>query len=291
MREEDLGNFSAGSMRQREHLDEATVACWVTFCAEAIRPLTLFVALQVAMDIDPARTGRADKTEELFRAAPAVDPRKLQMSDLDMDPASLADIDGFGHRVVDGVRLIADVRRIPGTMLFQDLAERPHLVGFGVEPRGCEQPARHAESTGFERLREHFLHMEKLAVARRAVLHAHRHQAQRVVPDLHDGIHRDCRPRRHIVGEIGFGEGQPGRACRKIMGEEVGLPGQGRRNREAAIADDLRGDPLADLCFRQRIERQGEVGVGMNVDEARGKDPSGPVDLPDRGFGPPRLNG
>src|SRR3954471_10758182 len=46
MREEDLGDFSAGSMRQREHLDEATVACWVTFCAEAIRLLIQFVALQ-----------------------------------------------------------------------------------------------------------------------------------------------------------------------------------------------------------------------------------------------------
>src|SRR3954469_25726761 len=45
MREEDLGNFSAGGMRQREHLDEATVACWVTFCAEAIRLPILIVAL------------------------------------------------------------------------------------------------------------------------------------------------------------------------------------------------------------------------------------------------------
>src|SRR3954449_2227205 len=45
IREEDLGNFSAGSMKQREHLDEATVACWVTFCAEAIRSRLLIVAL------------------------------------------------------------------------------------------------------------------------------------------------------------------------------------------------------------------------------------------------------
>ena len=213
------------------------------------------------------------------------------MGDLNMDPAALADIDGFGHRIVDGVQLVADMRRISGAMLFQDLAERPHLFGFGIEPRGCEQPARHAERAGIERLREHFLHMEKLAVAGRPVLHAHRHQTQRVVSDLHDGIHRDCRPRRHVAGEIGLGEGQPGRACRKIIGEKVGLSGQGRRNREAAIADHLGGDPLADLRFRQRIERQGEVGVGMNVDEAGGEDPSGPVDLPRRGFGPPRLDG
>ena len=29
----------------------------------------------------------------------------------------------------------------------------------------------------------------------------------------------------------------------------------------------------------------------MNVDKAGGEDPSGPVDLPRRGFGPPRLDG
>src|SRR3954452_15780303 len=44
MRDKDLGNFSAGSMRQREHLDEAMVACWVTFCAAAMRLLILFAA-------------------------------------------------------------------------------------------------------------------------------------------------------------------------------------------------------------------------------------------------------
>src|SRR4051812_46926666 len=47
MRDKDLGNFSAGSMRQREHLDEATVACWVTFCAAAIRTKVLIVAQQI----------------------------------------------------------------------------------------------------------------------------------------------------------------------------------------------------------------------------------------------------
>ena len=236
------------------------------------------------MDVDPARPGRLDHAEELFRAAPAVDPRKLQMGDLNMDPAALADVDGFGHRVVDGVRLVANMRRISGAMLFQDAAERPDLVGFGIEPRRREQPARHAERAGFERLREHFLHMAKLAVAGRAVLHAHRHQTQRVVSDLHDGVHRDGRPRFHVAGEIGFGEGQPGRAGRKIIGEEVGLSGQGRRDREAAIADHLGRDPLADLRLRQRIERQGEIGVGMNVDKAGGEHPAGPVDLPRQRF-------
>jgi hypothetical protein len=45
--EESLGNFSAGNMRQREHLDEATVACWVTFSGEAIRLPILIAALHL----------------------------------------------------------------------------------------------------------------------------------------------------------------------------------------------------------------------------------------------------
>src|SRR5215218_10728 len=38
-------------MRQREHLDEATVASSVTFRAEAIRPLTLFAAPQTSLPL------------------------------------------------------------------------------------------------------------------------------------------------------------------------------------------------------------------------------------------------
>jgi hypothetical protein len=44
----------AGNMRQQEHFDEATAACWVTFCAEAIRPLTLFAAPHLTM-LSPSR--------------------------------------------------------------------------------------------------------------------------------------------------------------------------------------------------------------------------------------------
>ena len=87
------------------------------------------------MNVDPARAGRIDNAEELFGAAPAVDPRKLQMGDLNMDSAALADVDGFGDRLVDGVRLVADMRGIAGAMLFQDVAERADLVGLGIERR------------------------------------------------------------------------------------------------------------------------------------------------------------
>jgi hypothetical protein len=42
---------------------------------------------------------------------------------------------------------------------------------------------------------------------------------------------------------------------------------------------------LSDLGFRHRVERQREVGMGMNVDKTGGKHQPGRVDFPRRGFG------
>jgi hypothetical protein len=169
-------------------------------------------------------------------------------------------------------------------VLLQHVAESSDLFGLGVEAGRGEQAARHAERAGIERLREHFLHMAKLAFAGRPVLHAHRHQAQ------HDGIHRYCRPGSHVAGEIRLGKREPRRARRKIVGEEFSLSRQSRRNREAAIPDDLRSNPLPDFRFRERVERQREVGMGMNVDKAGGEHQSGRVDFLHRGFGTPGLD-
>ena len=62
------------------------------------------------MNLDAAPAGRLDSTEEFLGTTPAVDAGKLQMGDLDVDPAALADIDGLGDGIVDRVRLVADVR-------------------------------------------------------------------------------------------------------------------------------------------------------------------------------------
>ena len=42
------------------------------------------------------------------------------------------------------------------------------------------------------------------------------------------------------------------------------------------MADDLGGDALADLAFGFRIDRQREIGMGLDVDEAgRDREPCG----------------
>jgi hypothetical protein len=46
----DLLEILAESMRQREHLDEAMVAYWVTFSGEGIRLPIQFVALHMPQD-------------------------------------------------------------------------------------------------------------------------------------------------------------------------------------------------------------------------------------------------
>ena len=68
------------------------------------------VRILIAVNIDPTSAGRTDSIEELFCSAPAVNARKLQMCDLNMDAAALADVDRFGDRLVDPMPLVADMR-------------------------------------------------------------------------------------------------------------------------------------------------------------------------------------
>src|SRR5256885_8123389 len=53
-----------------------------------------------------------------------------------------------------------------------------------------------------------------------------------------------------------------------------------RRDREAAMSDNLGRDALADLALGLWVDRQGEIGVGLDVDKAgRDRQPRG-VDNP-----------
>ena len=111
--------------------------------------------------------------------------------------------------------------------------------------------------------------MIELARGRFAVAHAHGHQAQRVVADQHAGVHRGRRKRVEIFGERELAERRPGRRRAQIVLQELHLAGQAWRHREPAMADDFGGDPLAHFAFCLGIDRQREVGVGLDVDEAR----------------------
>ena len=72
-----------------------------------------------------------------------------------------------------------------------------------------------------------------------------------------------------VLGKARLAKRQPRRARAQIVLQQFDLAGQRRRDREAAMADDLRGDALAHLAFGLRIDRQREIGMRLDVDEAR----------------------
>ena len=79
-------------------------------------------------------------------------------------------------------------------------------------------------------------------------------------------------------GKAHFAERQPRRRRRQIIPQQLDLAGQRRRDREAAMADDLGGDALADLALGLGIDRQREIGMRLDVDEARRDGEAGGVD-------------
>jgi len=88
------------------------------------------------------------------------------------------------------------------------------------------------------------------------------------VPDEHAGVDRDGRERIEVFRKAHFSERQPRRASAQIIRQKLSLPWQHRRDREAAMADDLGGDALSHFAFRLWIDRKDKVGMGLDVDEA-----------------------
>ncbi len=190
------------------------------------------------------------------------------MHDLDVHAAGLGDVDRLRERLEYLVRFIAQMREIAGIVAFEHVAKRDHLWRFGVGAGRGEEAGREPERAGNEGILEQRDHGVELARGRRAALHAHDHQAQRIVADQHAGIDRGRGKAVEILRERRLLERQPWRAGTEVIAQQCDLARQGRRDREAAVADDLGGDALANLALGLGIDRQREVGMGLDIDEA-----------------------
>ena len=109
----------------------------------------------------------------------------------------------------------------------------------------------------------------QFGLGRRPVFKSQHHKPQRVVPNEHAGVDSHWRERIEVLGKAHLPEWQPRRASTQIVGEGLSLSGQHRRDREPAMADDLGSDALPNLALRSWIDRQDEIGVGLDVDKAR----------------------
>ena len=195
-----------------------------------------------------------------------------------MHAAGLGDGDRFLDRFQHCVRFVADVSEVAGVMALDDAAERDHLGGLRVGAGRGEQPRREPERAGVECFLQQRDHLRQFVRRRRPIGHAHDHETERVVTDQHAGVHGGRGETVEVSGKGCFLERQPWRARAQIVAQELDLARQRRRDREAAMADDLGGHALAHLALGLGIDRQREVGMRLDVDEARRHRQSGGVD-------------
>ena len=123
-------------------------------------------------------------------------------------------------------------------------------------------------------------HRRQLFIAGAPCLHAHDHQPERVVPHLRNHVHRRRRKRVQVLGKSGVSKFNPWGAGREVFGLHGRFSWQHRGHRKTAVANDFRGHPLTDLGLGTDVHRQGVVGVGVDIDQARRHDQATRIDDP-----------
>ena len=204
------------------------------------------------------------------------------MDDLDMDTASPGDVDRFLDRRDDVVRFVAEVSEVGSVTTLQYIAERDHFGAVGIAAGRREQPRGQAERTGREPLFEQSRHLLELGQARRPRFHAHHVEPQSVMADQHAGVDRCLRKAAEVLAKGGLAKRQPGRAGAQVILDQLPLTGEDRRDREPAMPDDLCCHTLPYLALSLGVDRQSEIGMGLDVDKARRDGKTFGIDRPGR---------
>ncbi len=165
--------------------------------------------------------------------------------------------------------LVAQMGEITGVVALRHRTQCDDLVALGIAAGRREQPGREAQRARVQPVFEQRRHLRQFGRGRRPRRHAHHIEPQGVMADQHAGVDRDRREIVEIFGETGLAERQPRRAGAQIIADQFELAGQHRRHRKPAMADDLGRHPLAHFAFGLGVDRQGEVGMRLDVDKAR----------------------
>ncbi len=186
-----------------------------------------------------------------------------------MGAGALADRHVLRQRVQHAVALVAHVHEVAAAVPRGHGRQGGDLVRIRVAGGGVDQPRGEAKGPGLHGLVHQGPHVRQLGVRGWAVLHAHRRTAHGGVPHQRHHVHPQRRHARQELVEGAPVEGQPAVHEGHVLAKQrVALGHDGRRG-EAAVARDLRRHALLGLAAGHRVERQVEVGVGVDVDEAR----------------------
>ena len=200
-----------------------------------------------------------------------------------------ADVEGLPDRGQQLVAVVADVPREHPPVRRRGAGQRGQLGVVGVARRGVHQPRGQPQRAVLERLGQQLAHAGPLVGARRPVGEPDDPGAQRDVPgergdvDARPGVAhrvqvppkvtpgpRDVRVEIEVADRLADAVDP---AVPPAAGDAV-EPGRERGDAQPAVADDLGGDALVDLAARLRAGEHGQVGMGMDVDEAGAHDTS-----------------
>ena len=227
------------------------------------------VGVHVGGHVHAAGAGGLDRPEDLAHLGPVGLEAGLQVGHLDGHPALVADPDGFRDRRLERRALPPDVGGVePAGPAAERRRQPDQLGGVRVDARRVDEPCRHTEGPGVERLAEQGVHVTGLVRAGRPPLESHGRDPERAVAD--EGGDVAGEPRRAQPVQPGAEAGprpvELGREEGRPLPEQA-APRRRRGRGEAAHARHLGGDALPDLGLRGGIGEQGEVGVGVHVDE------------------------
>jgi hypothetical protein len=204
--------------------------------------------------------------QRLVRAAPLRRPGALVMRDHQRHAGRERGVAGLVHGLHDVLHLAAQVGGVHAAVAGHHARQRGHLVGRCRMRLVVEQPGREAVRPGGQAFFQQPRHVLALAGTRRARQVAHGRKAKRGVPHQRRHVHRRLRrPHRIAVRpHRGVAERlhpqQPKRRGR--------LRRHVRRQRDAAVAGQHRGDALRQLGQAIRVMQHDGIVVRVRIDEA-----------------------
>ena len=192
-----------------------------------------------------------------------------------------ADEQRFFDGGFDRIAFVTQMRGVDRAVGTQAAREFDDFVGAGVFARHVPKPGREAGGALFQRLVEPRFHARDFSRCCRARgIAAHCFAAQRHMPDQRIRVDRG-RLRREPFGIGGEAVERPP----ALVAEQIERRGRpaiecDRREADAAIADDDRGDSLRELAqHARRAFEDRAVVVGMRVDKARREREAFGIDL------------
>ncbi len=225
------------------------------------------VGIHVGGHVQAGGAGGLDAADHLLHPPPVGAARHLEVPDLHRHRRLARDGERLVQRLVDLLRLAADVARVEAVVPGRHLGERDQLRRPGEAARLVDEPGGDAERALQHGLFHQLLHPGELGGVRLHVGEAEHHAAHLGRAHQHRLV--DAGPRPAQPPEVA---GQVLPVDLEVVFAQPGLllvdPGRVHRRGRDAFAGQLGGDALADLGLLARVDQRVQLALAEHVDEA-----------------------